>query len=121
MALLTKPASLHLRQVNPSYIKAKSRNVSPFTFDSQVYTWPGERWTFDVESSPVKDPTNAKAIAAFLRDLAKADNYVQIDMSAYMPADVSQPMSLRIAGNVAHWEIDVAKVYTFSFKLEENK
>lgn len=120
MALITKPSAFHFRRVSPKYIKAKARAQSPFTFQSQVYVWPGERWVFDVEVAPIKVTADAIACITFLRDLVKADNYFQCDMSRYTPADVSQPMNLRLAGSSAAWDVDRAKIFGISVTFEQD-
>lgn len=121
MATISKPASLHFKSVRPIYRKAKARNVSPYTFKSQAYVWPGETYAFEIEVAPIRNTANAIACVTFLRDLVKADNNFTCDMSAYVPADVAQPMALRIAGNTAGWDVDTAKVFGLTFNVEQDQ
>lgn len=121
MANLTKPTSLHWKTVRPRYVKVKARSTSPFTFQSQTYIHPGERWEFDLVCAPLKTTTDALACMAFLRDLAKGDDTFSLDVTGYVPSDVTSPMTVRLAGNgnEASWDIDTAKIYGFSLTVEQ--
>lgn len=121
MATITKPASPGWRSIRARYVKAKARNVSPFTFQSQTYVHSGERWEFDLIIPPVKTTATALAWMAFLRDLAKADNTFSLVVTNYVPSDVASPMTVRLAGagNEVAWDVDTAKLYGFAFTVEQ--
>ena len=41
---LTPPAALEASSLSITGISATSRNVSPFTLQTQQYNWPGQGW-----------------------------------------------------------------------------
>lgn len=103
------------------YVKAKSRSVSPFTYQTQTYIHPGERWEFDLVCAPLRTTAAALTCMAFLRDLAKGDNTFTLAVSGYVPSDVTSPMTVRLAGNgnEVSWDIDTVKTYGFSMTVEQ--
>lgn len=120
MATLTKPSSPGWRSVTPHFIKAKSRHVSPFTFQSQTILHDGERWSFDLEL-PSMSATQAATWLTFLHDLAKSNDTFPLVVTGYVPTGVSSPMTVRLAGqgNECSWTVDTAKRYGLSFSVEQ--
>jgi len=50
---LTPPSPFRISKLTLSGMSATSRNVSPFTFQTQQYNWPGQAWMGSVECPPM--------------------------------------------------------------------
>jgi len=118
MATLTKPSAPGWRSVKPKFTKAKARNTSPFTFQSQTYLHAGSKWTFDLEL-PSMSTAQALTWMTFLRNLCANDDTFALAVTNYVPADVSSPMTVRLVGNEINWDIDCAKRFGISFTVEQ--
>ena len=62
---LTPPSPFRASKLSFSGLSARSRNISPFTFQSQTYHWPGQAWMASVECPPMVR-ADAEQVIAFL-------------------------------------------------------
>jgi hypothetical protein len=62
---LTPPAALEASSLSITGTSAISRNVSPFTFQTQQYNWPGQGWLGSVECPPMQR-AEAEQVISFL-------------------------------------------------------
>ena len=62
---LTPPAALEASSLSITGISATSRNVSPFTLQTQQYNWPGQGWLGSVECPPMQR-AEAEQVLSFL-------------------------------------------------------
>lgn len=120
MATLTKPSTPGWRSVAPRFRKVKARNVSPFTLQAQTYLYPGEQWSFDL-SLPSMSTAQAGAWMTFLHQMAKSNDTFELVVTGYVPAGVTSPMTVRLAGNgnECNWDINTAKRFGLSFTVEQ--
>lgn len=62
---LTPPSPFRISRLSLSGLSVTSRNVSPFTLQTQQYNWPGQGWFGSVECPPMVR-ADAEAVVAFL-------------------------------------------------------
>jgi hypothetical protein len=62
---LTPPSPFNVSRLSLTGVSATSRNVSPFTLQTQQYNWPGQAWLGSVDCPPMKR-ADAEEIVAFL-------------------------------------------------------
>jgi hypothetical protein len=62
---LTPPSPFRVAKISFTGMSASSRNVSPFTFQTQQYNWPGQGWMASVECPPMVR-ADAEQVIAFL-------------------------------------------------------
>ena len=62
---LTPPSPFRASKLSFTGMSARSRNVSPFTFQSQTYNWPGQAWMASVEFPPMVR-ADAEQVISFL-------------------------------------------------------
>ena len=73
---LTPPSPFRIAKLTLSGMSATSRNVSPFTFQTQQYNWPGQAWMGSVECPPMTR-ANAEAVIGFLLAAQRGTFYFQ--------------------------------------------
>ena len=73
---LTPPSPFRISKLTLSGMSATSRNVSPFTFQTQQYNWPGQAWMGSVECPPMTR-ANAEAVIGFLLAAQRGTFYFQ--------------------------------------------
>lgn len=73
---LTPPSPFRVSRLNLTGSSAVSRNVSPFTFQSQQYNWPGSAWSGSVECPPMTR-ADAEAVIGFLLAAHRGTFYFQ--------------------------------------------
>lgn len=66
---LNLPSSYKSSMVVPRLVFVNSETTSPFTLESQLYNWAGERWEFDVTIPPTNDRDVAEDFIAFAMQL----------------------------------------------------
>ena len=62
---LTPPSPFRISKLSLSGLSVTSRNVSPFTLQTQQYNWPGQGWFGSVECPPMVR-ADAEAVIGFL-------------------------------------------------------
>lgn len=73
---LSPPSPFRVSRLNLTGMSATSRNVSPFTFQSQQYNWPGQAWAGSVECPPMTR-ADAEQVIAFLLAAHRGTFYFQ--------------------------------------------
>jgi hypothetical protein len=73
---LTPPSPFHISKLTLSGMSATSRNVSPFTFQTQQYNWPGQAWMGSVECPPMTRAA-AEEVIGFLLAAQRGTFYFQ--------------------------------------------
>jgi hypothetical protein len=73
---LTPPAALEASSLSITGTSAISRNVSPFTFQTQQYNWPGQGWLGSVECPPMQR-AEAEQVISFLLLAQRGTFYFQ--------------------------------------------
>lgn len=73
---LTPPSPFRISKLTLSGMSATSRNVSPFTFQTQQYNWPGQAWMGSVECPPMTR-ASAEAVIGFLLAAQRGTFYFQ--------------------------------------------
>jgi hypothetical protein len=73
---LTPPSPFRISKLTLSGMSATSRNVSPFTFQTQQYNWPGQAWMGSVECPPMTRAA-AEEIIGFLLAAQRGTFYFQ--------------------------------------------
>lgn len=73
---LTPPSPFRVSKLTLSGMSATSRNVSPFTFQTQQYNWPGQAWMGSVECPPMARAA-AEEIIGFLLAAQRGTFYFQ--------------------------------------------
>jgi len=73
---LSPPFPFRVSRLNLTGMSATSRNVSPFTFQSQQYNWPGQAWAGSVECPPMTR-ADAEQVIAFLLAAHRGTFYFQ--------------------------------------------
>jgi hypothetical protein len=63
---LALPTALRVAKMSWTAMSASSRNVSPFTFQTQQYNWPGQGWMVSVECPPMVRATAEEVIGWLL-------------------------------------------------------
>jgi hypothetical protein len=71
---LTPPAALEASSLSITGISATSRNVSPFTLQTQQYNWPGQGWLGSVECPPMQR-AEAEQVLSFLLSAQRGTFY----------------------------------------------
>ena len=71
---LTPPAALEASRLSITGTSAISRNVSPFTFQTQQYNWPGQGWLGSVECPPMQR-AEAEQVLSFLLSAQRGTFY----------------------------------------------
>ena len=71
---LTPPAALEASSLSITGISATSRNVSPFTLQTQQYNWPGQGWLGSVECPPMQR-AEAEQVISFLLSAQRGTFY----------------------------------------------
>ena len=71
---LTPPAALEASSLSITGISATSRNVSPFTLETQQYNWPGQGWLGSVECPPMQR-AEAEQVLSFLLSAQRGTFY----------------------------------------------
>lgn len=66
---LNLPSSYKSSMVVSRLVFVNSETTSPFTLESQLYKWAGERWEFDVTIPPTNDRDVAEDFIAFAMQL----------------------------------------------------
>jgi hypothetical protein len=73
---LTPPSPFRISKLTLSGMSATSRNVSPFTFQTQQYNWPGQAWMGSVECPPMTRAA-AEEVIGFLLAAQRGTFYFQ--------------------------------------------
>jgi hypothetical protein len=73
---LTPPSPFRISKLTLSGMSATSRNVSPFTFQTQQYNWPGQAWMGSVECPPMTRSA-AEEVIGFLLAAQRGTFYFQ--------------------------------------------
>ena len=73
---LTPPSPFRVSRLSLTGMSANSRNVSPFTLQTQQYNWPGQAWMGQVECPPMVR-ADAEAVIAFLLAAQRGTFYFQ--------------------------------------------
>lgn len=73
---LTPPSPFNVSRLSLTGVSATSRNVSPFTLQTQQYNWPGQAWLGSVDCPPMKR-ADAEEIIAFLLKAQRGTFYFQ--------------------------------------------
>lgn len=73
---LTPPSPFRVSRLSLSGFSASSRNVSPFTFQTQQYNWAGQAWSGQVECPPMTR-ADAEAVIGFLLAAQRGTFYFQ--------------------------------------------
>lgn len=73
---LSPPSPFRVSKLTLTGMSATSRNVSPFTFQSQQYNWPGQAWSGSVECPPMVR-ADAEAVIGFLLAAHRGTFYFQ--------------------------------------------
>lgn len=71
---LTPPSPFRVAKLTLTGMSAVSRNVSPFTFQSQQYNWTGQMWTGTVECPPMTR-ADAEQVVSFLLSAQRGTFY----------------------------------------------
>jgi hypothetical protein len=112
------PSSPGFRSVRTTFEKAQMRTISPFTFQAQTQLWSGSRWVFEISLPPMK-ASEASNWITFLHTLANTADTFSKDMSAYIPSGVTGTMTLRLTEGQTSWDVDDAKTFGITFKVEQ--
>ena len=73
---LTPPSPFRISRLSLTGLSAVSRNVSPFTLQTQQYNWPGQGWFGSVECPPMVR-ADAEAVIGFLLAAQRGTFYFQ--------------------------------------------
>lgn len=73
---LTPPSPFRISKLSLSGLSVTSRNVSPFTLQTQQYNWPGQGWFGSVECPPMVR-ADAEAVIGFLLAAQRGTFYFQ--------------------------------------------
>jgi hypothetical protein len=73
---LTPPSPFKVSKLSLTGMSATSRNISPFTFQTQQYNWSGQAWMGSVECPPMVR-ADAEEIIAFLLTAQRGTFYFQ--------------------------------------------
>lgn len=73
---LTPPSPFRAAKISFTGATARSRNVSPYTFQVQQYNWPGQGWLGSVECPPMVR-ADAEAVIGFLLAAQRGTFYFQ--------------------------------------------
>lgn len=73
---ISPPSPFRAARLNLTGMSAVSRNVSPFTFQSQQYNWPGQAWAGSVDCPPMTR-ADAEQVIAFLLAAHRGTFYFQ--------------------------------------------
>jgi len=73
---LTPPSPFRISRLLLTGLSAVSRNVSPFTLQTQQYNWPGQGWFGQVECPPMVR-ADAEAVIGFLLAAQRGTFYFQ--------------------------------------------
>lgn len=73
---LTPPSPFRVSRLSLTGLSAVSRNVSPFTLQTQQYNWPGQGWFGQVECPPMVR-ADAEAVIGFLLAAQRGTFYFQ--------------------------------------------
>jgi hypothetical protein len=73
---LTPPSPFKVAKLNLTGMSATSRNISPFTFQTQQYNWSGQAWMGSVECPPMVR-ADAEEIVGFLLAAQRGTFYFQ--------------------------------------------
>ena len=73
---VTPPSPFRISRLSLSGFSATSRNVSPFTYQTQQYNWPGQAWSGQVECPPMVR-ADAEAVIGFLLSVQRGTFYFQ--------------------------------------------
>lgn len=73
---LSPPSPFRVSKLVLTGMSATSRNVSPFTFQSQQYNWPGQAWSGSVECPPMTR-ADAEVVIGFLLAAHRGTFYFQ--------------------------------------------
>jgi hypothetical protein len=73
---LTPPSPFSVSRLSLTGVSATSRNVSPFTLQTQQYNWPGQAWLGSVDCPPMKR-ADAEEVVAFLLKAQRGTFYFQ--------------------------------------------
>ncbi len=73
---LTPPSPFRISRLSLSGLSVTSRNVSPFTLQTQQYNWPGQGWFGSVECPPMVR-ADAEAVIGFLLAAQRGTFYFQ--------------------------------------------
>lgn len=121
MAAITKPASLKIKRITPTFKAAISRATSPFDYSSQSQDWGGRTRQFTITFIAQKGADRIAAIG-FIEDLADGDNHFVLDVSRYV--HTSDPdktaMNLRLAQNTVSSEIDEGLFCYITIEVEKD-
>ena len=73
---ITPPSPFRVSRLSLSGLSVTSRNVSPFTLQTQQYNWPGQGWFGTVECPPMVR-ADAEAVIGFLLAAQRGTFYFQ--------------------------------------------
>lgn len=73
---LTPPSPFRISKLSLSGLSVTSRNVSPFTLQTQQYNWPGQGWFGSVDCPPMVR-ADAEAVIGFLLAAQRGTFYFQ--------------------------------------------
>jgi hypothetical protein len=73
---LTPPSPFKVSKLSLTGMSATSRNISPFTFETQQYNWSGQAWMGSVECPPMVR-ADAEEIVGFLLAAQRGTFYFQ--------------------------------------------
>jgi hypothetical protein len=73
---LSPPSPFRVSKLSLSGLSVTSRNVSPFTLQTQQYNWPGQGWFGSVECPPMVR-ADAEAVVGFLLAAQRGTFYFQ--------------------------------------------
>jgi len=73
---LTPPSPFRVAKLNLTGMSATSRNISPFTFQTQQYNWSGQAWMGSIECPPMIR-ADAEEIVGFLLAAQRGTFYFQ--------------------------------------------
>jgi len=96
-------------------------NVSPYTYQSQVYAWPGKIKVVEF-SLPPMNQTEAQSWIAFFNSLNGFENTFTVDLSIAYPNEAgSDSVEMRLLSPEQVWDISADYTYGFSFSAMEVK
>jgi hypothetical protein len=93
---LTPPAALEASSLSITGISATSRNVSPFTLQTQQYNWPGQGWLGSVECPPMQR-AEAEQVLSFLLSAQRGTFYFQDYANPLIRGNVTGGLSVSSA------------------------
>jgi hypothetical protein len=73
---VTPPSPFRVSRLSLTGLSAVSRNVSPFTLQTQQYNWPGQAWSGTVECPPMVR-ADAEQVISFLLSVQRGTFYFQ--------------------------------------------